>query len=185
MANETQPSAPSSGIEEAIGKVEDLYRAVTGNPPPREGYSPPIPVERDPTRFVEEQVDRLLSMLSPSRSETEAFAWSPPVSVWENEKEFVVSVDLAGVSRNDVEVKLQENRLTISGTRPAAFSNDHRLRASERPFGPFQRTVFLPPAIRGREESVPIDARLKDGELEIRVVKEGTAAEGPKKIAVN
>jgi HSP20 family protein len=185
MASENPPTAPSSGIEEAIGKVEDLYRAVTGNPPPREGYSPPIPVERDPTRFVEEQVDRLLSMLSPSSPEAPTFAWSPPVSVWENDREFVVSADLAGVSRNDVEVKVQDNRLTISGRRPAAFSNDHRLRASERPFGPFHRTVLLPPAVRGREAEVPIDARMRDGELEIRVVKEGTAAEGPKKINVN
>ncbi|HKB71986.1 MAG TPA: Hsp20/alpha crystallin family protein [Thermoanaerobaculia bacterium] len=184
MANEPPPTAPS-GIEEAIGKVEDLYRAVTGNPPPSESYSAPIPVERDPTRFVEEQVDRLLSILSPPEQEPSSFAWSPPVSVWENEKEFVVSVDLAGVARNDVEVKMQDNRLTISGRRPAAFSNDHRLRASERPFGPFQRTVLLPPALRAREESVPIEARLRDGELEIRVTKEGTAAEGPKKIPVN
>lgn len=185
MANEPPPSVPSSGIEEAIGKVEDLYRAVTGNPPPSESFSAPIPVERDPTRFVEEQVDRLLSMLSPPAPEAATFAWSPPVSVWENEKEFVVTVDLAGVARNDVEVRIQDNRLTISGRRPAAFSNDHRLRASERPFGPFQRTVLLPPALRGREESVPIDARLRDGELEIRVVKAGTAAESPKKIPVN
>lgn len=186
MSNEPPSNAPSSGIDEAIGKVEDLYRAVTGNPPPPgESTSAAIPVERDPTRFVEDQVDRLLSMLSSPADETApAYAWSPPVSVWENEKEFVVSVDLAGVARSDVEVKLQGNRLTISGRRPAAFSSDHRLRASERPFGPFQRTVLLPPSARGGE-NVRVDARFRDGELEIRVTKEGTTAEGPRSVPVN
>jgi HSP20 family protein len=146
----------------------------------------PIPVERDPTRFVEEQVDRLLTMLSPSAPEMEV-PWTPPVSVWENDREFVVSVDVAGVSRNDVDVKVQGDRLTISGRRRTPYTDDHRLRASERPFGAFQRTVLLPPVVRrreGREGNVPIDARIRDGELEITVVKEGTAAESARKIPI-
>jgi HSP20 family protein len=185
MANEPSAATPPTGLEETIGKVEDLYRAVTGSAPPDSGVSTPIPVERDPTRFVEEQVDRLLSLLSPAAGEPAVFPWSPPVSVWENDREFVVSADVAGVSRNDIEVKVHGNRLTIRGRRPSAFSDDHRLRASERPFGPFERTVLLPPAIRGREGSAPVDARLREGELEIRIVKEGTAAEGAKKIPIN
>jgi len=179
-------NATSTGIEEAIGKVEELYRAVTGkNPPENENSYAPIPVERDPTRFVEEQMDRLLTMLSAPEQEAAALSWSPPVSLWENEKEFLVSVDLAGVARNDVEVRLQDNVLTVSGKRPASFLNDHRLRASERPFGPFRRHVVLPPALRARDTATQIQAQMRDGQLEIRILKEGTAAEGPKKIPVN
>jgi len=187
--NETAPNAATpSGIDEAIGKVEELYRAVTGRNPPaneNENAYAPIPVERDPTRFVEEQVDRLLSILSPPEQEAAVLAWSPPVSVWENDKEFVVSVDLAGVSRNDVEVKLQENIVTISGKRNPTFLTDHRLRASERPFGPFFRKIVLPPANRTRDANTQVNAQMRDGQLEIRVAKEGTAAEGPKNIPVN
>lgn len=186
-ANETPPNnATHSGIEEAIGKVEDLYRAVTGkNPPQNDDSYAPIPVERDPTRFVEEQMDRLLTMLSSPDPEAAVLSWSPPVSLWENEKEFLVSVDLAGVARNDVEVRLHDNVLTISGRRPASFLNDHRLRASERPFGPFRRLVMLPPALRTRDTSTQIQAQMRDGQLEIRILKEGTAAEAPRKIPVN
>jgi len=185
--NETSPAgATSSGLDEAIGKVEELYRAVTGkNPPENDNTYAPIPVERDPSRFVEEQMDRLLSILSPPEREAAVLAWSPPVSVWENEREFLVSVDLAGVSRNDVEVKLQENVVTITGKRDAAFLTDHRLRASERPFGPFFRKIVLPPANRIRDPNAQVNAQMRDGQLEIRIAKEGTAAEGPKSIPVN
>ena len=186
MAVNEAPSVQSTGIEEAIGKVEDLYRAVTGkNPPAHEGPYAPIPVERDPTRFVEDQMDRLLGMLSSPEREAAALSWCPLVSLWENDREFLVSVDLAGVSRQDVEIRLQDNVLTIAGSRPAAFLDDHRLRASERPFGPFRRQIVLPPALKARDATTQIQAQLKDGQLEIRITKEGTAAEGPKKIPVN
>lgn len=186
-ANESATTAPpGTGLDEAIGKVEQLYRAVTGRNPPENGDTyAPIPVERDPSRFVEEQVDRLLAMLSAPEREAATLSWSPPISFWESDREFLVAVDLAGVGRNDVDVRLHDNVLTITGTRPAAFLDDHRLRASERPFGPFRRQIVLPPTLRAREASTRIQAQMRDGQLEIRISKEGTGAEGPKKIPIN
>lgn len=184
-ANESTTAPPGPGLDEAIGKVEQLYRAVTGRNPPESGDYAPIPVERDPSRFVEEQMDRLLAMLSGSDRDAAGLSWSPPMSVWESDRELLVAVDLAGVARNDVEVRIQDNVLTIAGTRPAVFLEDHRLRASERPFGPFRRQIVLPPALRARDSSARIQAQMRDGQLEIRISKEGTGAEGPKKIPVN
>src|SRR5207247_2282054 len=52
-------------IDEAIERTEKLYRAMTGDdaPPVGESAYAPIPAEKDPTRYVEEQADRLLGML--------------------------------------------------------------------------------------------------------------------------
>jgi len=124
-----------------------------------------------------------LSMLGPSGEAVSA--WTPPISVWENEKEFLVCVDLPGVSRRDVEVTVSESLLTVSGQKPASMSTDHQLRANERPLGPFVRRVLLPPSLRRTEASAHVNAQMREGVLEIRVDKEGTQAEKPKTIPVN
>ena len=51
-------------IEEAIGQVENLYRTVTGRELPQQD-TVPIPPERDPADYVNEQVERLLCALPP------------------------------------------------------------------------------------------------------------------------
>src|SRR5512142_2958619 len=61
--NEERP-AETTGLDETIGRVEHLYRAVTGrDAPPSESVYSPIPVERDPAEYVEEQMTRLLDLL--------------------------------------------------------------------------------------------------------------------------
>src|SRR4051812_22811436 len=58
------------GIDEAIGQVENLYRAVTGKDfPQSETPYAPIPAEQDPAAHVKEQMDRLLTALSEPTSQ--------------------------------------------------------------------------------------------------------------------
>src|SRR5579859_2870172 len=133
MPTTTEETTASQGIEEAIGRMENLYRTVTGQSPPAEGAHAPIPVERDPSQFVEEQLDRLLALLSPLERQAASAAWSPPLSVWESETEFLICIDLPGVARKDVEVSVQGDALTVRGSRPVAYVKDYQLRASERP----------------------------------------------------
>jgi HSP20 family protein len=178
----TEETTASQGIEEAIGRMENLYRTVTGQSPPSEGVHTPIPVERDPSQFVEEQLDRLLALLSPLERQAASAAWSPPLSVWENETEFLVCIDLPGVARKDVEVSIQGEALTVRGSRPAAHVKEYQLRASEWPMGSFVRKILLPPGVvRTAEPS----AHMKEGVLEIRITREPPAAANAKAITVN
>src|SRR5688572_14191239 len=99
-------SVDDSGIENAILGVENLYRAVTGAEPPAAADAhAPIPVEKDPARFVEEQLDRLLALLEQPGLGTTA-TWSPLLSVLENDNELTVLVDVPGVEHKDAEVVL-------------------------------------------------------------------------------
>ena len=182
----TEEAVSSAGIDEAIGKIENLYRAVTGvNPPSSDVTYSPIPVEKDPSKFVEQQVDRLLEMLGPARNDLAGAAWAPPMAIWDNEREFLLCLDLPGVSRKDVEVTVNDNLLTVAGRRPSPPVDGHRLRATERPIGPFTRQVLLPPSLRRTEEAPRVSAQMREGVLEIRVGKEGTRAEKPKPVPVN
>jgi HSP20 family protein len=183
---EEMSTVSSAGIDEAIGKVENLYRAVTGaNPPQSDVPYSPIPVEKDPSKYVEQQVDRLLEMLGPGQTELAGVAWTPPIAIWDNEKEFLLCLDLPGVSRKDVEVTVNDNLLTVAGHRPSPTFDGHRLRATERPIGPFARQVLLPPSLRRAEAGAQVSAQMREGVLEIRVNKEGTRAEKPRPIPVN
>ena len=88
------------------------------------------------------------------------------MSVWESESEMVLSIDLPGVRRQDVEVAVDADVLSVRGKRPA----DHegaRLRLNERLLGSFERRVVLPARIDRSEPT----ARLEDGVLEVRLGK--------------
>jgi HSP20 family protein len=156
-------------IDDAIGRVEQLYRAVTGkDPPAAEAAYAPIPAEREPTKYVEEQLDRLLGVLGQPLPTPMAAPWQPPASIWEGDNDVVIFVDVAGVARDNLEIAQHGNVVTITGLRPAPVQDGYVLRASERPMGPFRRVIALPAGLRTGE----LAAHVRDGVLELRVPKE-------------
>jgi HSP20 family protein len=172
------PAVGVATIEETIQQVEMLYRSMTGrDAPPAEGAYAPIPAEKDPSRHVEEQMDRLLSLLGPvpaSRVPT----WAPAASVAESEAEVVICLDLPGVPREAVQMQQQGELLTVSGERPWPRDEDAPLRLNERPLGAFRRTLWLP------ARPAELTARLRDGVLEIRIRKEVRTEPQAKTISV-
>jgi HSP20 family protein len=179
----SDPTNQVLGIEETIGRMERLYRAVTGrDAPPGETAYAPIPVERDPGEYVEEQMSKLLDLLGQSdRAPAPVPTWMPPVTVCESGPELLIRMDLPGISREQVDVTAHGNVLTVSGTRPAPSSGNGSLRLAECPHGAFRRTFVLPAARRGAEPS----ARMKDGVLEIRIARDTSHAEPPRPVPVN
>ncbi len=170
-------------IDEAIERTEKLYRAMTGEDAPRASESAyaPIPAEKDPTRYVEEQVDRLLGMLRMTPGRALAAPSVPPLSVWESDQEILVLLDLPGVTRDRVEVSVQGSVLTVSGERPLAVPEELRLRINERPLGAFRRALWIPAGARSAEAAV----NMREGVLEIRIPKEPVPVPSVKKLSVN
>src|SRR5450631_4422059 len=74
--------------------------------------------------------------------------WGPAVDIVENDKELLLSADLPGVKLEDVEVKIEDGTLTLSGSRK--FENEenknsyHRI---ERSYGEFRRAFALPDSV--------------------------------------
>jgi len=161
-------------VDNAIGQVERLYRTVTGRdvPPVREEPYAVIPPEKAPEEHVQEQVDRLMDKLAEvSGKTTTGSEWKPPVSMWENRNEAVISVDLPGVARDAIQVAVNRGLLEITGSRPLRFSHDGEqldLRYSEHPHGRFRRTVPLPPGTIQEQ----VQAQMRSGVLEVRISKE-------------
>lgn len=107
-----------------------------------------------------------------------ATAWIPTTDIFAKDGALIVRVELAGVSRQDVDVVFSGGMLTVSGERGGepdeAVASFY---ARERPRGPFRRSVNLPEGV----EEDDISATLEDGLLEVTVLGAGGAvAPGPR-----
>lgn len=175
-------------VDTTIERVERLYRAVTGNQTPaEEPVYAPIPPERDPRAYVEEQVEKLLSRLGglPQQPAPERQpAWVPAVSVWEAAEGVVICADLPGVTHDQISVEAVAGAIVISGHRqgaaPSSNGNGVRPVRVEAAAGAFRRVVPVPAGLGTSQ----VTARLKDGVIEIRVPRLGGSSEPRRSIAV-
>ena len=78
--------------------------------------------------------------------------WRPPVNVYRCKKCIRVCVDLAGVTRADIDLRVEPRRIVIRGTREAPDGSNADGRAlqmliMEIDYGPFERAINLPDVI--------------------------------------
>jgi len=105
--------------------------------------------------------------------------WTPAVDISEDDKEYLIKVELPEVKKDDVKVTVENGVLTISGERKFEKEDKgvryHRI---ERSYGYFARSFSLP------EDADPekVSAEFKDGILKVHVAKSEKAR--PKQIEV-
>jgi HSP20 family protein len=122
--------------------------------------------------FLQDRMNRLFEDATERRSrvdveksdDIETAEWYPAADVYERDAEYLIAVDLPGIDRSALEITINDNRLTIKGTRVAAETLASR---TERPNGRFLRTFSVP----GSVNQSGINAAYKDGVLEVRLPK--------------
>ena len=123
--------------------------------------------QRDPFQMARE----LLSW-DPFFTGRQVSAFSPAFEVKETKDAFEFKADVPGVEAKDIDVKLTNNRLTVSGKREAEKSDKGETYYSyERSYGSFARSFTLPEGTNGEA----IQADLKDGVLKIVLPKKPEA----------
>ena len=106
--------------------------------------------------------------------------WVPAVDIHEEENRFVLIADVPGVSRENIDISLDDGVLVVKGERSAEQdSASAGLRRRERVHGTFQRQFTLPDTV----DAEHINATVKDGVLEIAIPKQEKIQ--PRKITVN
>jgi HSP20 family protein len=101
---------------------------------------------------------------------SDAPGWTPAVDLYETATEFVLTAELPGLTRDQIDIHAEEDRVLIRGERTVAGGQDlpceqyHRV---ERGHGRFARAFALPVAI----DVDRVSADLKDGILTIRMPK--------------
>jgi HSP20 family protein len=105
--------------------------------------------------------------------------WLPDIDVFEREGKIVIRADLPGMKREEIQVAVEADMLTIRGRREEAKEvKEEDYYCSERSTGEFSRTMRLPEGV-GVEA---IEATYDNGVLEVTVPR--PAAQGKKAVKV-
>jgi HSP20 family protein len=108
--------------------------------------------------------------------------WSPAVDIYETENELVLKADLPDVDQKDIDVRVENQTLTIAGQRKfekqEAGKGFHRI---ERSYGNFVRSFAVPNSFNTEE----IAAQYKNGVLTVKLPKKEAAKPRQIKVEVN
>jgi HSP20 family protein len=88
-----------------------------------------------------------------------------PLDAWQEDREFVVALDLPGVDADSVDLDVERNVLTVKAERPDPVGKDIEMIASERPRGVFSRQLILGEALDAENVKATYDA----GVLTLRI----------------
>jgi HSP20 family protein len=130
---------------------------------------------------LQDQMNRLFNdAFERTEGESNLTTWAPAVDISENEHELVVKADLPGVDAKGLDIRVENNVLTIRGERKfeKKVDQDNYLRV-ERAYGSFSRSFALANSVNPEG----IKADYLDGVLSLSVPKREEAK--PKQIKVN
>jgi HSP20 family protein len=106
--------------------------------------------------------------------------YAPPMDVFEDENQITVSADLPGLTKDQINIELKNNKLRIKGENKMEKEfQDAGWRVKERYFGTFDRHVTLPDEV----DHEKVQATFKNGVLQV-VVPKKYASEQAKHISV-
>jgi len=162
-------------MEGILGQPDEGMRERGALGPKKERGSSQMTIGRNPVSdliALQEKMNRLFEqVLSRGQNQEEDFhkgAWAPPVDIQETEDRILLRADLPGVNLEQIEIRIQNDHLTIKGER--AFDSSvrredfHRI---ERPFGTYCRSFAVPRTV----DQEGIQAELKNGVLEVTLPK--------------
>ena len=115
-------------------------------------------------RLFEDATQRRAREEAEAKDDLERGDWAPAADVYETETGYLIAMDLPGISREALELEIEENRLIVKGIRVIEELKQHR---AERPHGRFVRTFSVP----GSVNQSSIAAEYKDGVLQITLPK--------------
>jgi len=130
---------------------------------------------------LQEQINRVFGdMLERTSEESNLTPWAPAVDIFETEHELVLKADLPDVNPQDLDIRVENNILTIRGERKFENKvNEENYLRVERAYGSFSRSFSLANSVK----SDAIRADYQNGVLTLSIPKREEAK--PKQIKVN
>ena len=116
---------------------------------------------------------------SSMNEDLENAVWSPLTDISENKDQYILKLDLPGVSKENLKLNFHDGELIISGERKQEKEDkDSKYHRIERTYGKYFRSFTLPQTIQADK----INAEFKDGQLTITVPKSEEAK--PKELEI-
>jgi len=129
------------------------------------------------TRFPElwddgDIFDRVFRRMNPfvqlPELSAETLGWTPSVDLVDNDEEYLLTADLPGVRREDVEITFEDGVLTLKGMRKQeSEKKERKYHIWERSYGSFERSFTLPRTV----DPEKIRADFEDGVVKIHMPK--------------
>ena len=140
---------------------------------------------RDPFESFRSEIDRLFDgFLGRRRGEAVPSPFGgtwPSVDVHEAESAYTVEAEIPGLEAKDVELKLADNALTLSGEKKQETKKEENGRSySERSYGRFQRTIPFDTEV----DADKVTAAFKNGVLTVTLPKNPKATDKTRRIEV-
>ncbi len=125
--------------------------------------------EANPFAFLQQEIDRLFDSFSRNLpSFTTAATTLPSMDVSENDKVIEITAELPGLEKEDVQLNIADNVLTIRGEKKNEREDKNKdYQLIERSFGSFARSVELPAGVTAEN----ISAEIAKGVLRVTVQK--------------
>jgi len=127
-----------------------------------------------------DDINRYFGTMRSKAAASQERKWVPAVDIREEESRYLLSADIPGVARENIEIILEDGVLSIKGERTAATgTNGQEYRHRERVHGTFIRQFNLPDTV----DTQNISAMIKDGVLDVVIPKQ--AKPQPTRITIN
>lgn len=114
----------------------------------------------------------------PTPGQNDLSRWSPPVDIYDTGTALVLEADLPGFQQDDIDIRLENNVLMLSGERRHETEGPENYFRAERTHGSFSRSFALPTTV----DPEKIEARYRDGILTLTMPKVESAI--PRRIDV-
>ncbi len=141
----------------------------------------------DPLREINElrrgfdYLNSVMNSLDEQSMESGISAFTPTVNSRETEDAYFIEIDLPGVKKEDIEIDVKDNVLTVSGERKVKEEmKEENYYKIESRYGKFTRSFTLPKNVNIDK----ISANSENGVLEIKIPKLEEVKKEPKKIAI-
>jgi HSP20 family molecular chaperone IbpA len=160
--------------DQVLTDVRQVYEQLTGLPAPKiDVKNPrfPLPGSAEPAALVQSEINYLNmylinSGLSLRLSKTPT--WAPAAEVYETPQFYLVNIEVAGLTEEEVSCQVINNTLIVSGSRRfRRVSEEAKYHASERVYGAFERLFPLPRYVQPEK----LKTSFANGMLEIAIPK--------------
>lgn len=99
---------------------------------------------------------------------------NPSINISDNKESYAVTIDLPGVNKNDIDLSVSNDIMTISGERRSSDESDNIK------YGPFTKSLYIPEDANTKK----IHAKMKDGVLLVTIPKSKAIVEDIQKISI-
>lgn len=147
-------------------------------------------IKKTPDNFIKSVNDEISSILNRNfdslfpeyiNDEDISEKMAMPVELHEHENEYCVNAELPGIKKEDLDIDLDKNHITINAKKEEEKEEDEKhYKKSEFRYGEFSRTIYFPKEIDTEHTS----AKLEHGILKIKAPKKEEEKERTKKLTV-